>query len=129
LRYTAVQDAGKAVHPSYVEGQMQGGAVQGIGWALNEEYFFDNNGRMMNPTFLDYRMPTSLDLPMIDTVIVEVANAGHPYGVRGVGEVPIVPPMAAVANAIQKAAGVRMLSLPMTPGKILEATWEQQNGS
>ena len=129
LRYTAVQDAGKAVHPSYVEGQMQGGAVQGIGWALNEEYFFDDNGRMMNPTFLDYRMPTSLDLPMIETVIVEVANAGHPYGVRGVGEVPIVPPMAAVANAIQKAAGVRMLSLPMTPGKILEATWEQQDGS
>ena len=129
LRYTAVQDAGKAVHPSYVEGQMQGGAVQGIGWALNEEYFFDNNGRMMNPTFLDYRMPTSLDLPMIDTVIVEVANAGHPYGVRGVGEVPIVPPMATVANAIQQAAGVRMLSLPMTPGKILEATWEQQQGS
>jgi xanthine dehydrogenase molybdenum-binding subunit len=129
LRYTAVQDAGKAVHPSYVEGQMQGGAVQGIGWALNEEYFFDNNGRMMNPTFLDYRMPTSLDLPMIDTVIVEVANAGHPYGVRGVGEVPIVPPMAAIGNAIDKAAGVRMLSLPMTPGKILEATWEQQQGS
>ncbi len=129
LRYTAVQDAGKAVHPSYVEGQMQGGAAQGIGWALNEEYFFDDNGRMMNPTFLDYRMPTSLDLPMIDTVIVEVANAGHPYGVRGVGEVPIVPPMAAVGNAIKEATGIRMLSLPMTPGKILEATWEQQKGS
>ena len=129
LRYTAVQDCGKAVHPSYVEGQMQGGAVQGIGWALNEEYFFDNAGRMMNPTFLDYRMPTSLDLPMIDTVIVEVANSGHPYGVRGVGEVPIVPPMATVANAIHQAAGVRMRSLPMTPGKILEAGWEQQEGA
>jgi CO/xanthine dehydrogenase Mo-binding subunit len=127
LRYTAVQDAGKAVHPSYVEGQMQGGAVQGIGWALNEEYFFDDNGRMMNPTFLDYRMPTSLDLPMIETLIVEVANAGHPYGVRGVGEVPIVPPMAAMGNAIQQATGVRMLSLPMTPGKILEATWATQD--
>ena len=126
LRYTAVQDAGKAVHPSYVEGQMQGGAVQGIGWALNEEYFFDGQGRMMNPTFLDYRMPTSLDLPMIDTVIVEVANPGHPFGVRGVGEVPIVPPMAAVANAIYRATGTRMESLPMTPGKILEALWEQK---
>ena len=129
LRYTAVQDAGKAVHPSYVEGQMQGGAVQGIGWALNEEYFFDGSGRMMNPTFLDYRMPTSLDLPMIDTVIVEVANPGHLYGVRGVGEVPIVPPMAAIANSIHQAAGVRLRSLPMTPGKILEATWEQESGS
>ena len=127
-RYTAVQDVGKAVHPSYVEGQMQGGVVQGIGWALNEEYYFDNNGRMMNPTFLDYRMPTSLDLPMIDTVIVEVANSGHPYGVRGVGEVPIVPPMAAIANGIREATGLRMDSLPMTPGKVLEGQWEQNAG-
>ena len=127
-RYTAIQDVGKAVHPSYVEGQMQGGVVQGIGWALNEEYYFDNNGRMMNPTFLDYRMPTSLDLPMIDTVIVEVANAGHPYGVRGVGEVPIVPPMAAIANGIHEATGLRIRSLPMTPGKVLEEQWEQNGG-
>ena len=121
LRFTAIQDAGKAIHPSYVEGQMQGGAVQGIGWALNEEYYFDDQGQMVNPTFLDYRMPTSLDLPMIDTVIVEVANPGHPYGVRGVGEVSIVPPMAAVANAIYDAVGVRMTELPMSPGKVLEA--------
>ena len=128
-RYTALQDVGKAVHPSYVEGQMQGGVVQGIGWALNEEYYFDNNGRMMNPTFLDYRMPTSLDLPMIDTVIVEVANSGHPYGVRGVGEVPVVPPMAAIANGIHEATGLRMDSLPMTPGKILEEQWERENGA
>ena len=127
-RYTAIQDVGKAVHPSYVEGQMQGGVVQGIGWALNEEYCFDNNGRMMNPTFLDYRMPTSLDLPMIDTVIVEVANSGHPYGVRGVGEVPIVPPMAAIANGIHEATGLRLRSLPMSPGKILEAEWERNGG-
>ena len=127
-RYTAIQDAGKAVHPSYVEGQIQGGVVQGIGWALNEEYFFDDSGRMTNPTFLDYRMPTSLDLPMIDTVIVEVANPGHPYGVRGVGEVPIVPPMAAVANAIHEATGLRLRSLPMSPGKVLEAEWERNGG-
>ena len=127
-RYTAIQDAGKAVHPSYVEGQIQGGVVQGIGWALNEEYFFDDSGRMSNPTFLDYRMPTSLDLPMIDTVIVEVSNPGHPYGVRGVGEVPIVPPMAAIANGIHGATGLRMSSLPMSPGKILEEQWEQNGG-
>ena len=123
LRYTAIQDAGKAVHPSYVEGQMQGGAVQGIGWALNEEYFYNAQGQMANSSFLDYRMPTSLDLPMIDTVIVEVANPGHPYGVRGVGEVPIVPPLAAVASAVSRAVGVRMSKLPVNPGAILEAQW------
>ena len=125
LRYTALQDAGKAIHPSYVEGQIQGGAVQGIGWALNEEYYLNDQGQLMNSSFLDYRMPTSLDLPMIDTVIVEVANPGHPYGVRGTGEMPIVPPMAAVANAIYDAVGVRMTQLPMSPGRILEALWEK----
>jgi CO/xanthine dehydrogenase Mo-binding subunit len=123
LRFTAVQDAGKAIHPSYVEGQMQGGVVQGIGWALNEEYFMSDRGSMVNSSFLDYRMPISLDLPMIETVIVEVANPGHPFGVRGVGEVPIVPPMAAIANAISDAIGVRMEHLPMSPGAILEALW------
>ena len=125
LRYTALQDAGKAVHPSYVEGQMQGGVVQGIGWALNEEYFYNAKAELVNSSFLDYRMPTTLDLPMIDTVIVEVANAGHPFGVRGVGEIPIVPPMAAIANAIYNAIGVRMRVLPMSPGNILEALWEK----
>jgi xanthine dehydrogenase molybdenum-binding subunit len=120
LRYTAVQDAGKAIHPSYVEGQMQGGVAQGIGWALNEEYLYDEKGAMTNASFLDYRMPTALDLPMIDTVIVEVPNPGHPYGVRGVGEVPIVPPPAAVANAIYRAVGVRMRQLPMSPGRLLK---------
>ncbi len=126
LRYTALQDAGKAIHPSYVEGQIQGGVVQGIGWALNEEYFYDKDGHMANSSFLDYRMPTSLDLPMIDTVIVEVANPTHPYGVRGVGEVPIVPPMAAIANAIYNAVGVRMTNLPMSPGAVLEALWDKK---
>ena len=126
LRYTAVQDVGKAVHPGYVEGQIQGGTVQGIGWALNEEYFFNDDGHMVNSTFLDYRMPTVLDLPMIDTVVVEVANPAHPFGVRGVGEVPIVPPLAALSNAINNALGVRLDRLPMTPGSILEAMWEKE---
>ena len=121
LRYTAFQDAGKAIHPSYVEGQIQGGAVQGIGWALNEEYNFNAKGEMTNSSFLDYRMPTSLDLPMIDAVIVEIPNPGHPYGVRGCGEVSIVPPMAAIANAIYRATGVRMRHLPMSPGKVVAA--------
>jgi len=120
LRYTVVEDVGQAGHPSYVEGQMQGGTVQGIGWALNEEYFFDKSGTMLNSSFLDYRMPTSLDLPMIDTVLVEVPFPGHPFGLRGVGEVSIVPPMAAIANAVYHAVGVRMERLPMSPGAIRE---------
>ncbi len=121
LRYTAVQDAGTAIHPSYVEGQMQGGAAQGIGWALNEAYDYDAQGRMRNPTLLDYRLPTALDVPMIEALIVEVPNPGHPYGVRGVGEVPIVPPMAAIANAIAHATGTRIRQLPMSPAVVLEA--------
>jgi CO/xanthine dehydrogenase Mo-binding subunit len=121
LRYTALQDVGTAIHPSYVEGQIQGGAVQGIGWALNEEYIYNAKGTLTNASFLDYRMPTSLDLPMIDAVIVEVPNPGHPYGVRGVGEVPIVPPPAAIANAIYRAVGVRMQELPMSPGRVVKA--------
>ena len=119
LRYTATQDVGTAIHPSYVEGQIQGGAVQGIGWALNEEFVYNKDGSMANASFLDYRMPTTLDLPMIDTVLVEVPNPGHPYGVRGVGEVPIVPPPAALANAIYRATGKRMKNLPMSPTYVL----------
>tara|TARA_Y100000588_G_scaffold86277_2_gene91731 strand:- start:1868 stop:4129 length:2262 start_codon:yes stop_codon:yes gene_type:complete len=121
LRYTSVQDVGKAIHPSYVEGQMQGAAVQGIGWALNEEYYYNSEGGMNNSSFLDYRMPTSLDLPMLETIIVECHNQNHPYGVRGVGEVAIVPPLPAIANAVKNAIGHRMCHLPMSPKRILEA--------
>ena len=121
LRYTAIQDVGRAIHPSYVEGQIQGGAAQGIGWALNEEYIYNSKGKLDNPGFLDYRIPVASDLPMIDAVIVEVPNDRHPFGVRGVGEVPIVPPMAAVANAIENATGVRMSALPMSPPRLLAA--------
>ncbi len=128
LRYTAVQDVGKAIHPSYVEGQIQGGVVQGIGWALNEEYIYDDEGHLLNASLLDYRMPTALDLPMIETVLVEVANPDHPFGVRGVGEVPIVPPAAALANAIYDAIGVRPSELPMSPARVLEEIWEK-NGA
>ncbi|WP_281995327.1 xanthine dehydrogenase family protein molybdopterin-binding subunit [Ruegeria faecimaris] len=120
-RYTVIQDAGKAIHPTYVEGQYQGGAAQGIGWALNEEYVYGEDGRLQNSIFLDYRIPVASDLPMIDTVIVEVPNPGHPFGVRGVGETGIVPPLAAIANAVSNAAGVRMKQLPMSPPRILAA--------
>ena len=128
LRYTACQDAGKAIHPSYVEGQMQGGTAQGIGWALNEEYFYDSNGHMRNASFLDYRMPTCYDLPMIETIIVEVPNPDHPFGVRGAGEVPIVPPPGAIANGIFNAAGKRLFELPMSPPLVWKAINEQQHG-
>ncbi len=121
LRYLTVQDAGKAIHPDYVEGQYQGGAVQGIGWALNEEYIYNEDGKLQNPGFLDYRVPVASDLPMIDTVIVEVPNPGHPYGVRGVGETPIVPPLAAVGNAVSRAIGKRLTQIPMSPPRIVEA--------
>ncbi|MDB5481870.1 MAG: oxidoreductase [Caulobacteraceae bacterium] len=121
LRYTAAQDVGKAIHPSYVEGQVQGGVAQGVGWALNEEYIFDRSGRMENPGFLDYRVPVASDLPMIDAVLVEVANPRHPFGAKGVGEVPIVPPLAAVANAVRGAIGRRLTDLPLSPPKIRAA--------
>ena len=121
LRYTVVQDAGKAVHPTYVEGQYQGGAAQGIGWALNEEYIYGKDGRLQNAGFLDYRIPVCSDLPMIDTQILEIPNPNHPYGVRGVGETSIVPPLAAVANAVSNAVSVRMQHIPMSPPRILAA--------
>jgi len=120
-RYTAFQDVGKAIHPAYVEGQIQGGAVQGIGWALNEEYIYGEDGRLQNPGFLDYRIPVASDLPMIDPVIIEVPNPGHPFGVRGCGETAIVPPLAAVSNGVSRAIGKRMFELPMSPPKILKA--------
>ncbi len=125
LRYTVFQDAGRAVHPDYVEGQMQGGSVQGIGWALNEEYIYGDDGRLQNAGFLDYRVPVASDLPPIETVILEIPNPGHPYGVRGVGETSIVPPLAAIANAVSRAAGVRMTELPISPPKLLKAMSER----
>jgi CO/xanthine dehydrogenase Mo-binding subunit len=121
LRYVAAQDVGRAIHPSYCEGQIIGGVVQGIGWALNEEYIYDKNGRLENPGFLDYRMPVASDLPKIDAIVVEVPNPNHPYGVKGVAEANIVPPMAAIASAIHGATGKRLTDLPMSPPKVLAA--------
>jgi len=120
LRYTAAQDVGRALHPSYVEGQIQGGVVQGIGWALSEEYLYDKQGRLDNASFLDYRMPVCSDVPMIEPVMLEIPNPKHPQGVRGVGEAPIVPPLAAISNAVYNALGKRFFSLPMSPPKVLE---------
>ena len=124
LRYLVVQDAGRAIHPSYVEGQFQGGAAQGIGWALNEEYIYGDDGRLQNAGFLDYRVPVASDLPMIDTIIVEVPSDNHPFGVRGVGETGIAPPLPAIANAIADATGKRLRHLPISPPKVLKAIKE-----
>ena len=121
LRFVAAQDVGRAIHPSYVEGQIQGGVVQGIGWALNEEYIYDAKGRLDNPGFLDYRCPVASDLPMIEPILVEVPNPAHPYGAKGVGEVNICPPMAAIANAIDSAIHRRLTELPMSPPKVVAA--------
>jgi CO/xanthine dehydrogenase Mo-binding subunit len=120
LGYWAFQDCGFAVNPTQVEGQMQGGVAQGVGWALTEEYVFAD-GVMRNPTFLDYRMPTSLDLPLIESTLVQVPNPESAYGIRGVGEVPIVPPMAAIANAVADATGVRITELPLSPERVFWA--------
>ncbi|MCA0200575.1 MAG: xanthine dehydrogenase family protein molybdopterin-binding subunit [Proteobacteria bacterium] len=120
-RYTAFQDVGRAIHPDYAEGQIQGGVAQGIGWALSEEYIYNKQGKLDNAGFLDYRMPVMSDLPHLDAVMLEVPNPKHPQGVRGVGEVPLVPVMAAVRNAMYRAIGQRLDSLPMSPPKVLEA--------
>jgi CO/xanthine dehydrogenase Mo-binding subunit len=125
LRYTAAQDVGRALHPSYVEGQIQGGVVQGIGWALSEEYLYDRNGKVDNATFLDYRMPVCSDVPMIDSIVIEIPNPKHPQGVRGVGEAPIVPPLAAIANAVHDALGKRFTALPMSPPRVTERLEER----
>ena len=126
IRYTVIQDAGKAINPDYVEGQFQGGAAQGIGWALNEEYIYGDDGRLQNAGFLDYRIPVCSDLPFIDTEILEIPNPNHPYGIRGVGETSIVPPLAAIGNAVSNAAGVRMTHVPMSPPRILKAIEEAE---
>jgi CO/xanthine dehydrogenase Mo-binding subunit len=121
LRFVAAQDVGCAIHPSYVEGQIQGGVAQGIGWALNEEYIYDTKGRLDNAGFLDYRVPVASDMPMIEPILVEVPNPAHPYGAKGVGEINIVPPMAAIANAIDSAIHCRLTELPMSPPKVRAA--------
>jgi xanthine dehydrogenase molybdenum-binding subunit len=121
LRYTAFQDVGTALNPAAVEGQIEGSVVQGLGWALTEGFDYGPDGRLRNASLLDYRMPTALDVPSIECVIVETPVPNVPYGVRGVGEVPIVPPAATVANAIARATGVRMTRMPMTPERVLAA--------
>lgn len=128
VAYTAAQDVGFALNPTLVEGQLQGAVSQGIGWALAEGYAF-HQGVMQNPSFLDYRVLTAADLPPIEAVLVEVPAPDSPYGARGVGEPSIVPPLAAVANAIARATGVRLRELPMTPEAVFRAIKAQARAS
>ena len=121
LRYTAFQDVGRALNPVAVEGQIEGSVSQGLGWALTEGFDYAADGRLRNASLLDYRMPTALDLPQIDCVLIETPVPNVPYGVRGVAEMPIVPVAAAVGNAIRRAIGVRMTQMPMTPERIVSA--------
>jgi CO/xanthine dehydrogenase Mo-binding subunit len=118
LDFVVVQDVGKAINPMGVAGQMQGGAVQSIGMALTEGLMFDDSGRLTNPSLLDYRKLTAADLPNLETIIVEVPAPAGPFGARGVGEPPIIPAPAAIANAIHNATGARLTELPMSPERI-----------
>ncbi len=121
LRYVAAQDVGRAINPMYVEGQIEGGTSQGIGEALCEEIVFDDSGRVLNPTLLDYKMPTMMDHPRIESIIIEGHYGGGPFGAKGVGEPSIIPPPAAIANAIYRATGVRVKRLPLSPENVLRA--------
>jgi xanthine dehydrogenase molybdenum-binding subunit len=121
VKVTAAQDVGCAINPTACEGQIQGGVVQGIGWALTEEYVYDQEGRLRNPSLLDYRIPTALDAPNIECVLVEVPAADGPYGVRGTGEVPIVPTAPAIAAAVYDATGARVTELPISGERVLKA--------
>jgi xanthine dehydrogenase molybdenum-binding subunit len=116
--FVVVQDAGKAINPIAIEGQMQGGAVQSLGIALSEGFMYNSQGRLMNASLLDYRQLTAADLPNIETIIVEVPAPAGPFGARGVGEPPIVPAPAALSNAVEHATGVRITELPLTPERI-----------
>jgi CO/xanthine dehydrogenase Mo-binding subunit len=117
-RYVVAQDVGRAINPTYVEGQIEGGVTQGLGQALSEEIVY-RDGRVLNPNLTDYKMPTTLDVPPIESILVEHPSAIGPYGAKGVGEPPSIEPPAAVANAIASATGARIRSLPITAEKIV----------
>jgi CO/xanthine dehydrogenase Mo-binding subunit len=121
LRHVIAQDVGRALNPALVEGQMRGGATQGIGWALFEQLDHDEDGRLVTGSFLDYAIPNAERVPEIETLIVEVPAPDGPFGAKGIGEAPVVGAPAAVANAIAAAGGTRLYELPMTPPRIWEA--------
>ncbi len=121
LDYIAAQDVGRAINPAEVEGQIHGGVVQGIGWALFEGMTYDEQGQLLTATLMDYALPHSQDVPTITPILVEVPSELGPFGAKGVGEPPVVPVAAAIANAISDAVGVRVTELPMTPERVFAA--------
>ncbi len=121
LNLAVVQEVGRAINPMTVEGQMQGGAVQGVGWALYEEMRYDDDGQLLSGSWMDYAMPDAVQASPIQTQIVEVPSISGPFGARGVGEPPVIPTVAAIANAVAHATGVRMTQTPMTAPRVLEA--------
>src|SRR5581483_1305064 len=121
LDYVAIQDVGCAINPAEVEGQIHGGVAQGIGWALLEGFEYDENGQLLTSTLMDYALPHSQDVPNITPILVEVPSLQGPFGAKGVGEPPVIPVSAAIANAIRDAVGVHMGELPMTPERIFNA--------
>lgn len=129
LDYLVVQDVGFAINPAAVEGQMRGGAVQGIGWGLLEAMAYDDQGTLLTWGFSEYPIPRAASIPPMETVMVEVASEFGPYGAKGVGEPPVIPGGAAIANAIADAAGVRLTTLPVTPAKLREALRERESVS
>ena len=123
-RYVVAQDVGFAINPTGIEGQIEGGVAQGLGQALSEELVF-SEGRVMNPNLTDYKMPTAMDVPPVETILVECASQAGPYGAKGVGEPPCIEPLATIANAVAAAAGVRITDLPITPERLLRSLREQ----
>lgn len=123
-RLVIAQDVGKAINPLSIEGQIQGGAAQSVGMALWEEVMYDEQGQILNPSLLDYHMPTAMDLPMVETILVEAPGGDGPYGAKGVGEPPIIPSVPAVANAVSAAIGTRTCDLPISP----EHVWRALHG-
>jgi CO/xanthine dehydrogenase Mo-binding subunit len=121
LRHVIAQDVGRALNPALVEGQMRGGATQGMGWALFEQLDHDEDGRLLTGSFLDYAIPTADRVPEIETLIVEVPAPDGPFGAKGIGEAPVVGAPAAIANAVAAAAGTRLYELPMTAPRVWEA--------
>jgi CO/xanthine dehydrogenase Mo-binding subunit len=121
LAYVAAQDVGRAINPASVEGQIHGGVTQGLGWALYEGFEYDEHGQLLTSTLMDYALPYSFEVPEITTLFVEIPSGPGPYGAKGVGEPPVIPVAATIANAIHDAVGVRPAEIPITSERLFTA--------
>ena len=128
LEYVAVHDVGRAINPALVEENIHGGVAQGIGWALYEQMLYDEDGRLVTSSLLDYTLPGSHQIPPIQSVMLEVPSQSGPYGLRGVGEPPVIPVAAAIANAVHAATGRRITEIPISSEALHRATTEADGG-